>query len=388
MATVVRTPDERFDDLPDWPWEPRYEQVQVDGLGLRLARVDEGPADAHPVVLLHGEPTWGFLWRHVVPPLLDAGHRVVVPDLPGFGRSDKPQPRDWYHFDRLLDALDQHLDAVVGDTPVTLVVHDWGGLLGLPWATANRDRIARLVLLDTGLYRHGARMSDAWWRFRDHVAGLDAFPVADMVDGACTTDLSDDVRAAYEAPFPDPSSHGGPLALPLLVPTDDDSPGAEAHEAAWAVLEAWEEPPVLLVWGEHDPIIPPGVGRAIAARIPAADEPETVDGSHFLQEDAGAAIGARIARFIAETAAGEDEGGDADLVRVDAIGKACPLPVIDLAGAVASHPVGTVFALLADDPAAKVDVPVWCRMQRQRLDDVVEHDDHLAFTVTKVREAN
>lgn len=386
MPTVVRTPDDRFDDLPDWPWPAIHEQVEVDGLDLRLARVDEGPADAHPVVLLHGEPTWGYLWRHVVPPLLDAGHRVVVPDLVGFGRSDKPQPREWYSFDRLLHALDQHLDAAVGSNPITLVVHDWGGLLGLPWAAANRDRIARLVLLDTGLYRHGARMSDAWWRFHDHVAALDAFPVADMVDGACRTDLPAAVRAAYEAPFPDPGSHGGPLALPLLVPTDDDSPGAAAHEAAWAVLEAWEEPPVLLVWGEHDPIIPPGVGGAIAARIPAAGPLETVDGSHFLQEDAGPAIGGRIARFIADTTATDDEL--AGVVELDAIGKACPLPVIDLAAAVTSHPVGTVFDLRADDPAAKVDVPVWCRMQRQRLDDVVEHDDHVVFTVTKVRDGS
>lgn len=302
MTTVARTPDERFTDLPDFPWEPTYHQANITGTDVRLARVDVGPADAHPVVLLHGEPTWGFLWRHTVPPLLDAGHRVVLPDHVGFGRSDKPQPRDWYSFARLYDALDQHLRAALDPAvPVTLVVHDWGGVLGLPWAATNPDRIARLVVLDTGLYRAGARMSEAWWAFRDHVETLDRFPVAGMVDGACLTDLGADVRAAYEAPFPDASFHGGPLAMPLLVPTAEDRPGAAEHMAAWEVLEAWEEPPVLFLWGDQDPIIPPKVAEAMARRIPGARRVETVRGSHFLQEDAGAEIGRRIAAFIDET---------------------------------------------------------------------------------------
>ena len=300
MTDVLRTPDDRFDGLPSWPYEPVYEQVTVDGTELRVARVDEGPDDAHPVVLLHGEPTWGYLWRDVVPPLLDAGHRVVVPDHPGFGRSDKPQPRDWYSYARLSDALDQHLEAAVGDGPVTLVVHDWGGLLGLPWAAAHVDRVARLVLLDTGLYRSGGRMSEAWWAFRNHVEGLDEFPVADMVDGACLTSLAPEVRAAYEAPFPDASYHGGPLALPLLVPTDDDSPGAQASREAWEVLEAWEKP-VAFVWGAKDPIIPPKVGERLSQLIPGTRSFDTVDGSHFLQEDAGAEIGRRIVDVVAAT---------------------------------------------------------------------------------------
>lgn len=300
MTDVARTPDERFTDLRDYPWTPTHAHATVDGTELRLARVDEGPSDAHPVVLLHGEPTWGYLWRHVLPPLLDAGHRVVVPDHVGFGRSDKPQPRDWYSYDRLYDALDQHLDAALGDAPATLVVHDWGGLLGLAWAAANPDRVARLVLLNTGLYRAGGRMSDAWWRFRNHVEGLEAFPVAEMVDGACLTDLPAGVRAAYEAPFPDASFHGGPLALPLLVPTSDDAPGAARQMAAWEALEAWDAP-VLFVWGEHDPIIPAKVGERMSQLIPGTRRFETVRGSHFLQEDAGEQIGRHIADFLHET---------------------------------------------------------------------------------------
>jgi haloalkane dehalogenase len=298
MTSIARTPDDRFASLPDYDHDPSYIEVTVDGTDLRLGRVDAGPADGHPVVLLHGEPTWGYLWRHVLPPLLDAGHRVVVPDLVGFGRSDKP-PRDWFSYARLVDATAQHLDAAVEDTPITLVVHDWGGLVGLLWATRNRHRIARLVVCNTGLYRAGGRMSEAWWAFRNHVEKLDAFPVADMVDGACLAQLSPEVRAAYEAPFPDPSFHGGPLALPLLVPTSDDAPGAAEGIAAWEVLEAWDDP-VQFIWGEQDPVLPPKIGQRMAELIPGTARFLTVQGSHFLQEDAGAEIGEHIAEFIAQ----------------------------------------------------------------------------------------
>lgn len=298
MTDVLRTPDERFDDLPDFDHAPSYVDVTVDGLDLRLAHVAAGPTDAHRVVLLHGEPTWSFLWRHVLPPLLDAGLQVLVPDLVGFGRSDKPQPRDWYSYDRLSAALDAHLqDVLEPDERITLVVHDWGGLLGLVWAAEHAERIERLVVMDTGLYRAGGRMSDDWWRFRNYVERIDAFPVADMVAGAVHTGLTDAERAAYEAPFPDPSFHGGPLALPLLVPTADDAPGAARSIDAWEVLEAWEAP-TLFVWGEHDPIIPPKVGKALSGYIPSTARFVTVEGNHFLQEDAGEEIGREIAGFV------------------------------------------------------------------------------------------
>lgn len=302
MTTVLRTPDERFADVAGYDHDPAYVEVTVDGTDLRLAHVAAGPADAHRVVLLHGEPTWGYLWRDVLPPLLDAGLQVLVPDMVGFGRSDKPQPRDWYSHDRLSAALDAHLGAVLDDDErITLVVHDWGGLLGLVWAAEHAQHIERLVVLDTGLYRSGGRLSDDWWRFRNHVEGLEAFPVADMVAGATSTGLDESARAGYEAPFPDPSYHGGPLAMPLIVPTDDDAPGAARSIAAWEVLESFEAP-TLFVWGAHDPIIPPAVGAAMARRIPSAGEPTTVDGSHFLQEDAGPEIGRRIAAFVTDDA--------------------------------------------------------------------------------------
>lgn len=298
MTDIVRTSEDRFADVEGYDHEPTYVDVTIDELELRLAHVDAGPADGHTVVLLHGEPTWGYLWRDVLPPLHDAGLRTVLPDLVGFGRSDKPQPREWYSYDRLYDALDQHLRAVVGDAPITLVVHDWGGLLGLVWAASNAAQIRRLVLLDTGLYRAGGRMSDDWWRFRRHVERIDQFPVADMVAGATHTEMSDAVRAAYEAPFPGSGSHGGPLALPLLVPTEEDSPGADRMIAAWDVLERWEAP-TMFVWGEHDPIIPPKVGQAMSRYIPTTERFTTVAGSHFLQEDAGEEIGREIADFVA-----------------------------------------------------------------------------------------
>lgn len=302
MTDVLRTPEDRFQDLPGFAYEPRYTQVEADdGTPLRLARIDEGSPEAHAVVLLHGEPTWSFLWRDVLPPLLEAGHRVVVPDQVGFGRSDKPQPRAWYSYERLCDTMTQHLDAALGAAAVTLVVHDWGGPVGLRWAAEHPDRVERVVVLDTGLYRSGSRMSDDWWRFRDFVEQADDFPVRTMIDGATLTDLSEQILAAYEAPFPDASYHGAPLALPLLVPTADDVPGAREQMEAFAAIETWQDPPIHLLWGENDPIIPPKVAERLRELWPAVQSLETVAGSHFLQEDTGEEIGRRIARYIAGT---------------------------------------------------------------------------------------
>ncbi len=302
MTAVARTPDDRFAGLPDFPWEPRFVEVQDDEAGpLRLARIDEGPDDAHPVVMLHGEPTWSFLWRQVVPPLLEAGLRVVVPDQVGFGRSDKPE-RSWFTYDRLCATMGAHLDAAVGDQPVTLVVHDWGGPVGLRWAAEHRDRIARIVICNTGLYVRGSRMSQAWQAFRSFIEQADQLDVGRMVDGGAHRELPDEVRAAYDAPFPDPSYQGGVLSLPLLVPTSDDAPGADEQHGAMQELSSWHDgPPILCLWGELDPIIPEKVGRRVCELLPSALPFETVAGMHFLQEDAGPAIGGRIAGFVSQT---------------------------------------------------------------------------------------
>lgn len=295
MVFTVRTPDEHFDGLPDWPYEPRY--VEVDG--LRLAHIDEGAHDGDPVVLVHGEPTWGFLWRHVLPPLHTAGLRTIVPDQVGFGRSDKPARRDWYSYDRLVECFAGHM-AALAPRPVTLVVHDWGGVVGLRWAVENPDRVARLVLLNTGLWTKGGRHSEAWIRFRRWIEGAEQLPIGDMIQGAVATDLPAAVVAAYEAPFPGPEYQAAALQLPLLVPVEDTDPGADEMTAARAKLGKWNAPTYVL-WGEDDPILPPKVGERFVRDIPAATELDTVAGMHFLQEDAGPEIGRRIAEFIDRT---------------------------------------------------------------------------------------
>ncbi|HEX2027521.1 MAG TPA: alpha/beta fold hydrolase [Nitriliruptorales bacterium] len=291
MVFTVRTPDERFDGLPDWPYVPRYEEVG----GLRLARVDEGGGE--PVVLVHGVPTWGYLWRHVLPPLLDAGLRVVVPDQVGFGRSDKPARRGWYNFDRLVDSFAGHL-AAVAPPPVTLVVHDWGGPVGLRWAVEHPGQVARLVLLDTAVWAPGGRHSPAWRALRRLIAGAEQLPIGQMVDGACLTDVPAPVQAAYEAPFPGPEYQAGPLALPLLVPRDDHDPEAAQMAAVRAALARWDRP-TLILWGAHDPFLPLSVARRFARDIPSAGQVQSVRASHLVQEDAGPEVGARIARFVA-----------------------------------------------------------------------------------------
>src|SRR4051794_29609776 len=263
----------------------------VDGLNIHY--VDEG--DGPPVVFVHGEPTWSFLWRKVIPPVRDAGFRCVVPDLAGFGRSDKPEDLEWYTYDRhaaLMAGLLEHLDL----RDLTMVVHDWGGPIGLRLAVEHPDRISRLVVLDTGLFTGRQHMSDAWIAFRDFVARTEDLPISFLVDGATKRALSDEEKAAYDAPFPTPASKAGARAFPLMLPTAPDMPGAEAGQRVLDALRG-DERPMLFLWADSDPVLTLDTGRRFATAIgrdPDADGFEVVENaSHFLQEDAGPHIGAR-----------------------------------------------------------------------------------------------
>ena len=288
---AVRTPEERFEGLPGYPFEAVYREVE----GLRLAHVDEG--DGAPVIFFHGEPTWSYLWRKVIPPVRDAGFRCIAPDYAGFGRSDKPVDLDWYSYDRhaeLAATLLKDLDV----RDATAVVHDWGGPIGLRLAVEHPDRISRIVVMDTGLFTGDQPMSEAWHRFRDFVARTEDLPVGMLVRGACATDPGDEVIAAYDAPYPAPEYKAGARAFPLMLPTTPDAPGAEAGQR---VLDALRDVarPKLVLWADGDPIIPlDPVGRRFAEAIGGPEPIVIENASHFLQEDAGEVVGGHIARWL------------------------------------------------------------------------------------------
>ena len=289
---AYRTPDERFADLPDFPYEPRYREVD----GLRLAHIDEGSGS--PIVLVHGEPTWSFLWRKTIAPLLGAGHRCIAPDLAGFGRSDKPTDRGWYSYDRHAELVGGLLtDLDVRDA--TVVVHDWGGPIGLRAAVEHPDRIARMVIMDTGLFTGEQPMSDAWKTFRDFVERTEDLPVGMLVAGAVARGMDEEVTAAYEAPFPVAESKAGARAFPLMLPTSPEMPGAAAGKRVLEALRV-DTRPKLHLWADSDPIIPFKVGERFAAAINAAPPEKIENASHFLQEDAGEQIGGRIAEWLAQ----------------------------------------------------------------------------------------
>jgi haloalkane dehalogenase len=293
MGDAVRTPDEAFDSLPDYPFAPSYREAG----GLRLAHIDVG--EGPPVVFFHGEPTWSFLWRKVIPPVRDAGYRCIAPDLPGFGRSDKPTDIGWYSYDRhaeLISPLFEELDL----HDATVVVHDWGGPIGLRLAVEHADRVKRIVVLDTGLFTGHQKMTAAWQAFRDFVERTEDLPVGFLVRGACKNDPGDEVIAAYEAPFPNPASKAGARAFPLILPTSPEMPGAAAGQK---VLDALQDDvrPKLVMWADSDPVIPLETGQRFAAALGTEVAHVIADASHFLQEDAGPEIGAKIADWLASS---------------------------------------------------------------------------------------
>ena len=290
---AYRTPEERFDAVPDYPWEARYRDWE----GLRLAHLDEGSGE--PIVLLHGEPTWSFVWRKVMPPLLDAGFRCIAPDLPGFGRSDKPTDLDWYSYDRHAEATAALLDDL-DLREATFVLHDWGGPIGFRVATEQPERCARFAVMDTGVFTGRQKMADAWLTFRDFVERTEDLPVSMLVRRACATDPGDEVAAAYDAPFPETRAKAGARAFPLLLPTTPDAPGASAGQQVADALEA-DQRPALVLWAESDPVLPLEAGSRLADRFGWPAPEPIAEASHFLQEDQGQAIGSRIASWLSET---------------------------------------------------------------------------------------
>ncbi len=285
-----RTPDERFEGLPGYDFEPRY--VEQDG--LRMHYVEEGTGD--PVLLLHGEPTWAFLYRKMIPPLARVA-RVVAPDFFGFGRSDKPTRIEDYSYDfhyASIEALAEELDL----REATLVVQDWGGPIGLRLAVEQPERVARLVLLNTGIGA-GRAPSPEWLRFREFIrrVGTELVP-GQLIRISSVSELDDAVVEAYNAPFPTPESKAGVLAFPELVPTELEHPSAAKMLEVRAGLERWDKP-ALVLFSDSDPIFTPEAAERLAALIPGAGPAEIVSGAgHFLQEEKGEEIAERIARFL------------------------------------------------------------------------------------------
>jgi haloalkane dehalogenase len=289
-----RTPDDRFEGLPVYPFAPHYLEQE----GLRMHYLAEGSGD--PALLLHGEPTWSFLYRAMIPPLA-AVARVVAPDYFGFGRSDKPTRIEDYSYDfhyRSIERLADELDL----RHTTVVVQDWGGPVGLRLAVERPERVARLVILNTGVGA-GRAPSPEWLRFREFVrrVGTELVP-GQLVRISCVGDLADDVVEAYNAPFPVPESKAGVLAFPELVPTEADHPSAAKMLEVRDALTRWEKP-ALVLFSDSDPIFSVDAAERLAARIPGAGPAETVRGAgHFLQEEKGEEIAERIVRFLADHA--------------------------------------------------------------------------------------
>jgi len=294
---VLRTPGEQFADLPDFPYEPRYAEVG----GVRMAYVEAGPADGPVALLLHGEPSWSFLYRHVIRVLAAAGIRAVAPDLVGFGRSDKPAEVGDHTYARHVEWMRALAFDALDLRGVTVVGQDWGGLLGLRLAAEHPDRFAAIVAANTGLPTGEHPMPDVWWEFRRAMESAPSLDIARFVRAGCRTELAPAVLAAYDAPFPDASYQAGPRAMPGLVPVTPESPGAAENRAAWAVLSRWDKP-FLTAFSDGDPITG-GMAPVLAGNVPGAhgrEHPTLTGAGHFLQEDAGERLGEIVAAFVRE----------------------------------------------------------------------------------------
>ena len=295
---ILRTPDERFADLDGWPYAPHYAEV---GDGMRMHYVDEGPRDGQVVLLLHGEPSWGYLYRHMIPPLVAAGLRVVVPDLVGFGRSDKPDDQEAYSYATHVEWTRALLFDALDLSGVTLFCQDWGGLIGLRLVGEHPDRFARVVAGNTFLPTGDRTPPDAFFAWQKFSQEVPEFPVGFILNGATQRDLSPAEMAAYDAPYPEERYKAGARRFPLLVPTSPDDPAADANRKAWETLSAWEKP-FLCTFSDGDPITAGGDAMFQKLVPGTAGLPHiTVSGGHFLQEDAGPELAAAIIDLVRTT---------------------------------------------------------------------------------------
>jgi haloalkane dehalogenase len=291
---TLRTPDERFTGLPGYAFEPHYAEIH----GMRMHYIDEGPRDAAPVLLLHGEPSWCYLYRKMVPIITSAGHRVIAPDFAGFGRSDKPTEIGDYSYQlhvAMLTELIEHLDL----QNITLFGQDWGGLIGLRVAAENEQRFARIVAGNTFLPTGDNNPGEAFMRWRTFATTAPEFHVGRIIQGGTVSTLPDDVVAAYDAPFPDDTYKAGARAFPALVPITPDDPASAPNRKAWEVLSKWEKP-FLCTFSDSDPITK-NADKALLSRVPGTKgQPHVTiaQGGHFLQEDKGEELATIIVSWL------------------------------------------------------------------------------------------
>jgi haloalkane dehalogenase len=291
VVEASRAPEDRFSGLEGFGFAPHFEQWE----GLRLAYLDEG--EGPPLLMLHGEPTWSFLFRRMIPPLLQAGRRCVALDYPGFGRSDKPLDLEWYSYERHTAAC-HHIVEALDLRGITLIGHDWGGPIGLRLAIEVPERFDRFVLLDTPFFTGRQTMPPVWWQAHDYLAATPDVAVADLVQAGCAGTLAAGARAGYEAPFPDAASKAGARAFPLRVlPRAPDLPAARA---CWRTLKAMrkDERPTLTLWGESDTLFPLELGEWVTGAL-RRDPPVVVaDAGHFLPEDRGEEAAALVLDWL------------------------------------------------------------------------------------------
>lgn len=297
---ILRTPDSRFENLPDYPFEARY--VEVDG--LRMHYVDEGSPDAPALLLLHGEPSWSYLYRHMIPPLVAAGLRAIAPDLPGFGKSDKPGRIGDYSYEQHVRWMTSFVEQL-GLTDITLFCQDWGSLIGLRVAAENQSRFARIALGNGALPTGDETLPRAFFVWRAFARFSPWFPIGRIIDKGTVTDLDPAVVAAYDAPFPSGKYKAGARAFPRLVPAAPDDPASNANRAAWEVYRRWEKP-FLTCFSNRDPITRGGE-RPWQEQVPgAAEQPHTkiTNAGHFLQEEKGPELAELMIRFVRQDGRG------------------------------------------------------------------------------------